>query len=222
MSAAAPAPAAVAAAVAPVRLVKARAVRVAPPSGPRTAPPVAVDPVELEARLAEAHGRGLAEGREAARAEAAVVAAGAAAQAAGALAAAAGAVARGERGDAAEAARLVAEGALEVAGWVLGRELTADDLGPRLAAALDVLVPAPGLQVRVAREAVDATRALVAGADLDVAAEVVADDALAAGEAVLRCRAGSADVTVAAALAAARHALGLDHAGVPAADGGAG
>ena len=107
-------------------------------------------------------------------------------------------------------AEAVVTAGLEIAEWVLRRELSDEgrSLLARLEAGLTSLLPSPTTRIAVshADHAVVAEWAERRGR---VGTTVVADARLAPGDAVVRTDAGAADLTVAAALRAAGDALGL-------------
>ncbi len=107
-------------------------------------------------------------------------------------------------------AETVVRAALEIAEWVLRRELTdgGRTLLARLEAGMTALLPSPTTRIAVSRHdhAVIAEWAEGRGR---IGTTVLADARLAAGDAVVITDAGSADLTVAAALRAAGEALGL-------------
>lgn len=99
---------------------------------------------------------------------------------------------------------------LEVAEWVLRRELSADGqaLLARLEAGLTALLPSPTTRIAVPPDAYDLVSEWAAGRGR-VGTVVVADARLAPGDAVVTTDAGCAELTVAAALRTAGEALGL-------------
>ena len=98
--------------------------------------------------------------------------------------------------------------ATEIARWILGRELQADPAAVigRIQGALDGLNPNGRLVVRVAPATADIVRRWAEGRDADV----VADPALAPGEARIAAGDAAADLTWAQAFHRVREALGLD------------
>lgn len=104
----------------------------------------------------------------------------------------------------------VLSAALEVAEWVLRRELSADGqaLLARLEAGLTALLPSPTTRIAVRPDAYDLVTEWTTGRGR-VGTVVVADARLAPGDAVVTTDAGCAEVTVAAALRTAGEALGL-------------
>lgn len=107
----------------------------------------------------------------------------------------------------AAASRAVADAAMELATWIVRREVSIDPslLAGRLAEALSHLQPAGPAVVRVAPGLAEAVRAWAAEAG--VAAVVEADPSLVPGEARIVADDCGADLTLAAAVARAREAL---------------
>ena len=104
----------------------------------------------------------------------------------------------------------VVTAALEIAEWVLRRELSDEgrSLLTRLETGLTSLLPSPSTRIAVSH-ADHAVVAQWAEARGRVGTTVVADARLTPGDAVVVTDAGSADLTVAAALKTAADALGL-------------
>ena len=118
---------------------------------------------------------------------------------------------------AADAAGLVGY-AVEIARWILDRELAADPgaVVARIEAALQSLIPNGRLVIRVAPEAADLVTRWAEGRDADV----LADPALAAGEARLDAGDAAADLTWAQAFDRVRQAFAADQADGTEADEG--
>jgi flagellar biosynthesis/type III secretory pathway protein FliH len=115
-------------------------------------------------------------------------------------------------------AETVVTAALEIAAWVLRRELSdaGRSLLARLEAGMTALLPSPTTRIAVSRDDHAVVSEWAEGRGR-VGTTVLADARLAPGDAVVITDAGSADLTVAAALRAAGEALGLggDEAGEP-------
>lgn len=160
----------------------------------------------LELARAEGHAAGLAQAR--AEGEAAVLRAGTALEQLTAT------VCATQESENRAGTGVLLETALQVAEWVVRRELTEDGtaLLGRLEAGLTALLPSPTTRISVSH----ADHALVsewAEGRGRIGTVVTADQRLAPGDAVVTTDAGRAEVTVAAALRTAAEALGLpvDH-----------
>ena len=107
----------------------------------------------------------------------------------------------------AEETEVVLATALEVARWIVGRELSSSPelLGERIEAALADLLPTGRLTLFVSPSQVDAINEWLADTARD--ADVVADRTVSPGEARLEAGDASADLTFDTALARAREAL---------------
>jgi flagellar biosynthesis/type III secretory pathway protein FliH len=107
----------------------------------------------------------------------------------------------------AAASRAVAEAAVELAAWIVRREVSADPslLAHRLADAMRHLRPAAGVVIRVAPTMVGPLSDWVGEAGIPAVVE--ADPALDPGEARVLAGDCGADLTMAAALARVREAL---------------
>lgn len=107
----------------------------------------------------------------------------------------------------AAAARAVADAAVELATWIVRREVAADPslLAGRLADALAHLQPAGTTVVRVAPGLTEPVREWAAAAGVAVVVE--ADPSLAPGEAWIAADNCGADLTLAAAVARVREAM---------------
>ena len=107
-------------------------------------------------------------------------------------------------------AETVVTAALEIAEWVLRRELSdgGRSLLARLEAGMTALLPSPTTRIAVSRDDHAVISEWAEGRGR-IGTTVLADARLAPGDAVVITDAGSADLTVAAALRAAGEALGL-------------
>jgi flagellar biosynthesis/type III secretory pathway protein FliH len=148
---------------------------------------------ELDAAVADAYRRGVADGRDAAEREGA----GAVPRLVDAVAAAAdGAATAAAAQVRADASSLLALAA-EMAAWMVGEQAAADAavLAARLEAALVGLAPTASLEIEVAPAQVDAIAAWAGSG-----ATVVGNPSLGPGDALLRAGAASADLRLAEAV----------------------